>query len=129
MKWTVMLRSRALVRPLATLAANVPEHKLETEGSRREPIGIKLQLQKLGSLRRRDGCRRLQRRGHPRRSGCGEPGVPGQNEQKCQAHTSGQCTRETDPVTHQDERSRISTSEISAGPLRSTLKFSTALWH
>jgi hypothetical protein len=116
MKWTVMLRSLPLIRPLATLGANLPERKVETPGSRREPTGIKLQPQKLGSLRRRDGCGRIQWRRHPSCRRRSEPGVAGHDQQKCEDDTSGQYTRETGPATHQDERIRISAGKIPVGP-------------
>ena len=111
MEGAVISRGRARILPRVVPRANGHEGERETQGPESEPMLVELQLQELGSRRRFDGCRGGPRCGHAGRRAHREAGMAGQDQQKCEAHTSGECPRETDPPAHQHELNRISRSE------------------
>lgn len=115
MEGAVMWRSRARILPRVVPHANGRERGCETQGPESDPVPVELRLQELGSRRRFDRCRGGRRCGHAGRRAHREAGMAGQDQQECEAHTSGECPHETGPPTHQFELNRISGSEM---PLR-----------
>jgi hypothetical protein len=112
MEGAVMWRNGARTLPRVIPCANSRERERETSSPVSQPVLVELRLQALGSRRRFDRCRGGARCGHAGRRAHREAGMAGQDQQECEAHTSAECPRETDPPTHQHELNRISRSEI-----------------
>jgi hypothetical protein len=107
-----MWRSYARILSHVVPRANGHERGRETQGPESEPMPIELHLQDLDSKRRFDRCREGPRCGHADRRAHRETGMAGQGQQECEANTTGECPRETDPATHQEKSNRVSSSRI-----------------